>query len=237
MKLNKRKLTLLGIALLSLPIAILVGWRQSGRNVESGIEFPRANFQDYTIAYLAEPDQHLVDSLLAPSNLEVTLSANTVSSWPELIGLDRTNAVDAIIIDRSAWPPADSDWLQQVYERGTVVSVFNVLPSELAPQLKDPCISDNDYAVALADQDVDYFISVARHVSGPPDDIALIRKAYQNGACDRQVPGVKGHARVMFSMTTEAITGVSSYNVFAHILAEKLEAVSEAIRDSRSGTD
>jgi len=78
------------------------------------------------------------------SESEIILVTRTAHLWNQVIELDRSNPIDALIIHESAVPHLDRAWLYHAHRQGVIVAAFDVPGTKPAEVLEDSRISQDD---------------------------------------------------------------------------------------------
>jgi len=163
---------------------------------------------------------------MAPSRLETTLRAQAVHTWAEVLTLNETVPVDALIIHDSALPIVDQGWLSRAYQRGMVIAGFNIYAPELAELVGDACIAEDGFA--SEPYPGGFYVVVSRIILGEPDDRARIEAAKSGSCAAGPSEGVKGHASVTGGKSTFGLNSANELNLFAIVLVSHLDQISGA---------
>lgn len=188
------------------------------------VELPWDRPPGYRIVYFIADRGVSPDSLLAPSRLENTLGAHTVHTWSEVLAINRSGPIDALIIHDSSLSLIGREWLATAYRQGVVIAAFNLYAPTLAELVKDPCIARDGWVSGADPYPGSFYIIVSRFIRGHPDDIHLIETS---GSCGRAVAGIKHPVSGRFQRSTHAIGSLSDYNIFARILISHIEEIKE----------
>lgn len=151
------------------------------------ISLPWSEPPDYRITYLISKKAVTTNSFLSPSLYLEYLNAQTTYSWDEVIQLDDTQPIDAIIIDNSAIDLVDVNWLRTAYRKGVVVAFFNVYGPHVADILNAPVIAQDEFASASYQHN--FFVIVSSLVLGQNhEDISRIMETlYIGGAYPQNI--------------------------------------------------
>lgn len=222
----------LAVFLSILLAAIALGLIGSMAPAESGVDVPRLDSQSKgQVVYLAGNQAATAEELAATTRLEEALDAQTVTTWDEVLGLDKAGPLAALVIHDSALPLVDDDWLAQAYRRGAVIAVFNVYAPELAAMLGDPCLAQRGFA--SEPYPGAFYVIAYRLLLGEPDDVALIEAANPCGG--DSAAGVMHPTSFSRGGASNGLTDSNDANAFVQILASKIEAVKDARLDFESG--
>lgn len=226
---RSERLFIAGISIVLLVGGIAVfGLVSSDSSVRADtVSLPWTNPPDYTIVYLLPPETD-VDEQLMSKNLETTLGAQTVYTWSELRSLEASRSLDALIIHAAALPKAESqdqEWVANLYNDGVVVALFNAYAPDLADLVNDHCIAEDEFASEpYAD---DFYVLAYRLVLGQSDDLARVKEAYAESCGEEPAEGVEHRTRLSRGRATHAISNTSDFNIFANVLANKVEGIKQ----------
>lgn len=229
---RRRRLLFLGVLAFFIAAALVSLSARPERIRAGGLPLPWTSPPGYRIVYLLADEALAAESLMAPSRLEATLGARTVFKWDELLALDKSAPIDALVVHDSALPMVDRDWIVGAYGRGVVIGAFNVHGPEVAELLRDPCIATEGFA--SEPYPGAFWVIVSRLVVGQPEDVALIKAA--SDFCGKQeVVGVGNQAGEHFGRSQNSLLNVDDYNVFARILVDNIEDIRQLKQEFGSG--
>ncbi len=201
-------------------LALMIGALVINTAGADGVMLPWDTPPKYRIVYLVGAEPMPEAHLVGPDKLQKTLGARTVSSWSQVMGLDRKKPLDALVIHKNALGLVNKPELINLYQRGVAVAVINVDAFKTAALLDDSCIGENDQGTR--NHNGTYAIISAHVILGSPEDVALIKSVGSNCG-SKFVPGVKGKTQEIVGHTTKAITNVSDYNIFAQEVIHDIE--------------
>ncbi len=191
------------------------------------VKLPWDHPPEYRIVYLVADRGMPPDNLLAPSRLEATLGARTVHTWGEVVTINRSGPVDALIIHDSSLSLVNQDWLAVAYRQGVVIAAFNLYAPALAELVKDPCIARDGWVSGTDPYPGLFYIIVSRLLRGHPDDINLIETSR---SCGRPVAGIEHPVSGRFQRSTHAVGDLSDYYIFARVLVNHIGEIKEIKR-------
>lgn len=210
----------------ALGLASCMSPAESGTEVSHLDSVPRGQ-----VVYLIGDQAAAAEDLATPARLKEALTAQTVSTWDDVVTLDNASPLAALVVHDSAWPLVDGDWLAQAYRRGVVIAVFNIYAPELAATLGDPCLAQDGFASEPYPSD--FYVIAYRLLLGEPDDVALIDAANLCGG--DSVAGVKHPTSSSRGGASNTLVDSTDTDAFVQILASKIEAVKEARLDFEQG--
>jgi hypothetical protein len=176
---------------------------------------------EYNIVYLVAEDKQL-SNLMLPSRLVADLGVNTVRKWEEVVTIENSHAIDALIIHQEAISTVDQEWLARAYRQGVVISVFDTPIQKLADLIDDHCIvQDNDFPTGV---DKDIFITVHLLLLGHSEDVARWEKARRDSCLDAAADGILNPLTVSMGISSDRLRNEKNYQFFIYSILSKLES-------------
>ncbi len=211
-----------GVVVSSMFLTVLTVLILSQQGVSSAPRVPPlTNPIDGQIVYVVSSDLSQVDPLVAPEKLERTIGSQSAYQWNEVVEINESSPIDALVIHESALPFVDQQWVTAAYQRGVLIAGINIGGPEMANLVGNSSIANDDFA---ADTSLPMFTMVALPVSGDnPDEIARVMDAYNKSGGAEMVEGIQGRVSIGMDGATDTLNSENGYNIFTLQLKLKME--------------
>jgi hypothetical protein len=220
---KQKKLIVIAAAIVfSLTIAINFALAQSGLPItEPIVPLPESKL-DHRVVYFVGEDDRDIEDLVAPAKLAQSLGTITATSWEQVIELNEQEPIQGLIIHSSALADVDYEWVSQAYWRGVVIVGINMIGSEMAELVGNPCVAMDKFAA----EPVENFVIVQISLEGDnPSDIARVRDAYNRSCGEDTAPDIRKYVSISGGRATDSLDNENSYNIFALQLSLYLDNI------------
>jgi hypothetical protein len=103
-------------------------------------QFTGRTLEDYRVAYLVTPESiESISFFDVDTLLEAIPSLLVASSWQEVMQLEQESPLHGLVIHASAYPWVDTQWTQNAYARGVVITVVDMTFKQRADVTGDKC--------------------------------------------------------------------------------------------------
>jgi len=123
---------------------------------------PSPGFSELNIVYFTKD---IATGLLSPQSIQNATGAEVVSDWQDVMEAIDHEHLDALIIHESALQGVDSQELVSLYDHGTVIAFFNVLPPAVEELIGDHSIGSNDWMDGTAEPMSGDFYLIVWHLT------------------------------------------------------------------------
>jgi hypothetical protein len=107
---------------------------------EAALELGDIQLSDFTSVYLVSVNGLTKDNALSAQNVASSVKdVKVVTTWDDLLAIDKTTPIDTVFIHVSALDIADQTWFQDAFRKGVQIVTINFTFGQRAELLNDYC--------------------------------------------------------------------------------------------------
>lgn len=148
------------------------------------------------------------------------IASEVITRWEDVIAFDRETPLDALLIDGRALFLVDKDWATAAYQRGVVIGGFNILGSEMATLVGNPCIETSDFAEATPN-----YILVQMQITWTDSNAAdrIEPRPFARCAFSQPIPALEGGTISGSNRSADMFERAARFEQFRGVLETYLE--------------